>query len=104
MRRYGSVIGVRPEKLNEYKRLHANPWPGVLDTLKKCNIRNYSIYQFGDRLFSYFEYVGEDFEADMARMAEDPVTQAWWRETDPCQFPLVEGEKWVPMPEVFHMD
>jgi L-rhamnose mutarotase len=102
--RYGSVIGVRPEKLAYYKKLHAEPWPEVLDMIRLCNIRNYSIYQFGDRLFSYFEYVGEDFEADMAKMAADPRTQEWWRETDPCQFPLAEGQKWVPMPEVFHTD
>ncbi len=42
--RYGSVIGLKPEKLEEYKELHANVWPGVLKKIKECNIRNYSIY------------------------------------------------------------
>jgi L-rhamnose mutarotase len=104
VKRYGSVIGVKPEKLDYYKKLHAEPWPEVLDMIRKCNISNYSIYLFGEMLFSYFEYTGDDFEADMARMAADPKTQEWWRETDPCQFPLVEGQKWAEMPEVFHMD
>jgi len=43
MKCYGSVIGVRPEKLEEYKKLHAAVWPAVLDMIREVNIRNYSI-------------------------------------------------------------
>ena len=63
MQRYGSVIRVRPEKLAEYKRYHAQVWPGVLDMITKCNIRNYSIFEKDHMLFAYFEYVGDDFDA-----------------------------------------
>lgn len=107
MTRYGAVIKVRPEKLEEYKRLHAIPWPGVLKMISDCNIRNYSIYFKDGYLFSYFEYTGEDYAADMAKMAADPETQAWWKLTDPCQEPLPtrqEGEWWASMEEVFHAD
>ena len=38
MKRYGMVIKVRPEKLEEYKRLHAKVWPAVLRTISECNI------------------------------------------------------------------
>jgi L-rhamnose mutarotase len=80
MKRYGSVIMLRPEKLQEYVRLHAAVWPDVLKMIKVCHIRNYSIYlrKLADGknyLFSYFEYVGSDFAADMAKMADDPATQ-----------------------------
>ncbi len=44
IKRYGSVIGLKPEKLEKYKELHANVWPGVLKKIKECNIHNYSIY------------------------------------------------------------
>jgi L-rhamnose mutarotase len=107
MQRYGSVIKVKPEKLEEYKQLHAAAWPDVLKMIAACNIRNYSIYLKDGFLFSYFEYVGTDFAADMAKMAADPVTQAWWKLTDPCQEPLPtrkEGEWWASMEEVFHTD
>ena len=107
MKRYGMVIRVRPEKLEEYKRLHAEPWQDVLKMISACNIRNYSIYFKDGFLFSYFEYVGEDYAADMAKMAADPTTQAWWKLTDPCQEPLPtrkEGEWWAEMEEVFHLD
>ena len=106
-KRYGSVIKIKPEMLDLYKELHAKTWPGVLDQISKSNIRNYSIYLKDNYLFAYFEYVGDDFEGDMAQMAKDSVTQEWWKLTDPCQEPLesrAEGEWWASMEEVFHHD
>jgi L-rhamnose mutarotase len=93
--RYGSVIGLRAEKLDEYRRLHAAVWPGVAKMIAETNIRNYSIYlrklpDGNHYLFSYFEYVGRDFAADMAKMAADPVTQQWWELCIPCQKPLAD--------------
>ncbi len=110
MKRYGWVIGLREEKIEEYKKLHAAVWPGVLKTIKECNIRNYSIYlqKLDDGrhyLFAYLEYVGDDFDADMALMAADRTTQEWWDVCKPCQKPLescAEGEWWADMEEVFH--
>jgi len=107
MKRYGMVVKVRAEKLDEYKRLHAAVWPGVLKRIRDCNLRNYSIFHKDGYLFSYFEYVGEDFDADMARMAADETTQKWWALCEPCQEPLetrAEGEWWAEMEEVFHCD
>lgn len=88
MKRYGSVIQVKEEKLDEYTKLHADVWPGVLDMIKRCNIRNYSIYLWklpdgNYYLFSYFEYLGQDFDADMAKMAADETTQKWWDVCNP---------------------
>ena len=107
MKRYGSVIKVVPEKIEEYKRLHATVWPGVLEMIQKCNIRNYSIYYKDGYLFSYYEYIGENYVADMDRMAADPETQRWWSVCEPCQQPLetrTQGEWWANMEEVFHTE
>ena len=107
MRRYGQLIGVKPEKLAEYKRYHARVWPEVLRKITECNIRNYSIYQKDGLLFAYFEYVGSDYAADMARMAADPKTQEWWAVMKPMQSPLATrqaDEWWADMEEVFHLD
>jgi len=107
MVRYGQVIRIKNGKLDEYKKYHAAVWPGVLAKITDCNIRNYSIYQKDGFLFSYYEYVGENYEADMKRMADDPLTQKWWDIMNPLQEPLAtraEGEWWSIMEEVFHID
>jgi L-rhamnose mutarotase len=56
MKRFGQLIGVRPEVFEGYKKYHANVWPEVLDKIKKCNIRNYSIFHKDGMLYAYFEY------------------------------------------------
>jgi len=106
MVRMGSVIGLRPEKIAEYKALHSAVWPDVLATITACNIRNYVIYlrEPENLLFSSFEYHGADWAADEAKMAADPVTQDWWAACMPCQRKLdTAGETgwWAPMEEVF---
>ena len=107
MKRFGQIIRVRPEKFEEYKKYHAAVWPEVLSMIKKCNIRNYSIYHKDGQLFAYFEYTGDDFEKDMKKMASDPKTQKWWAVMKPMQNPVqgrTEGEWWSEMEEVFHTD
>lgn len=107
MKRYGQIIGVKPEHFDEYKKYHAAVWPNVLKMITECNIRNYSIFHKDNQLFAYFEYVGDDFAADMAKMAADPTTQKWWEIMEPMQQPVETrqpGEWWANMEEVFHLD
>jgi L-rhamnose mutarotase len=106
VRRIGQVIGVRPERREEYLRLHEAVWPDVLAALSRANVRNYTIFIHDDLLFGYYEYTGEDFDADMASIAADPATREWWTHTDPCQRRLTDGPggPWTDMSEAFHMD
>ena len=107
MKRFGQVIGIRPEHLDEYKAAHAAVWPGVLARITACNIRNYTIFVKDNLLFAYYEYHGDDYAADMAKMAADPQTQAWWAINNPLQSPLATrapGEWWAGMHEIFHTD
>lgn len=107
LQRFASVIKLRPEKEAEYRELHADVWPDVLAALKRAHVSNYSIFLRDGYLFGYMEYDGEDFDADMALVAQDEPTQRWWKVTDPCQEKLptaAEGEWWVPAEEVFHLD
>jgi len=105
----GMLIGLRADRVAEYKELHAAVWPEILDKIRECNIRNYSIFlrEPENLLFAYWEYVGADFAADMEQMAADPNTQRWWDICMPCQQPLEtrdEGDWWAIMDEVFHVD
>ena len=111
VKRIGQVIRLQPDAYEEYKRLHADVWEDVLATIHKANIRNYSIFHWNGLLFAYMEYVGDDFEADMASIADDPKTREWWALTDPLQEPLegnssgsIEGNWWKDMEELFHTD
>ena len=107
MKRYGSVIKLHPEIVDKYKELHSTVWPNILNMITKCNITNYSIYYKDLFLFSYYEYISEDYQLDMEKMASDPTTKEWWKLTDLCQVPLktrAKGERWSGMEEVFHSD
>ncbi len=108
MQRFGQVIGIKPEHLAAYKQHHTAVWPEVLETIKDCNICNYSIFLLNDdTLFAYFEYTGDDFAADMAKMAADPKTQEWWSIMAPMQSPYpnrLDGEWWMSLTEIFHVD
>ena len=107
MRRVGQVIDLDPERIDDYEQLHAAVWPGVLVAIRRANIRNYTIYRHGARLFASFDYVGDDYPSDMARMAADPVIKEWWTQTEAMQQPLTDrrpGDWWTTIPEVFHAD
>lgn len=106
VKRTGSLIKLKPEYEERYIILHKHTFPGVLDRIYKSNIRNYSIFLEDGLLFSYYEYIGKDYESDMAAMA-DETTQDWWKLTDPMQAPLFsrkEGEWWAEMETLQHFD
>jgi L-rhamnose mutarotase len=109
MQRMGMVIGIKPERIVEYKRLHAAVWPEVLERIRLSHVRNYTIFlrEPENLLFGYWEYHGSDFAADMAAIAADPETQRWWGVCGPCQLPLPSrrpDEHWASTECVFHLD
>jgi L-rhamnose mutarotase len=109
MERMAQAIRLRPEALDEYRRIHAAVWPEVLELIAACGIRNYTIFLKEPELilFAYWEYHGSDFAADMARMKADARMRDWWEITDPMQEPFetrAPGEWWARMEPVFHTD
>ena len=112
MQRFGFAARLKPEMVETYLKLHADPWPGVLARLKSSHIQNYSIFhkQLPDGenlLFAYFEYTGTDFEADMAKVGQDEETLRWWDVCKPCfdpLEPLPSGEVWSVMDSIFLME
>jgi len=111
VQRFGQVIGIKKECIPEYKRIHAACWPGVLKILKECNLRNYSTWLVEVKpdeyyLFSYYEYTGDDFEKDKAKIKADPTMQQWLKHSDTLKYKLVtakEGEWWHMVDQVFYM-
>ncbi len=109
MERKGFVIRVKPADMDRYKEVHAAVWPEVLDKIRDCNIRNYSIFLHEPEflMFGYYEYHGQDHAADMNKMAEHAKTQEWWDLCKPMMEPLdsrAEGEFWAEMDRIFLME
>lgn len=103
--RYGRLIRLRPTFRERYIILHEHPFPEVLEQIHEANLRNYSIFLEEGLLFSFFEYVGPDYEADMAGMAENDTVQDWWALTDPMQESVLPDEAdawWATMDELYH--
>ena len=88
---FGQVGRLKKGRIEEYEALHTNPWPHILQLIHDCNLRNYSIFRQDDLVFAYFEYVGEDYDADMAKMAADEENQRWWTIPIPALKPTVSA-------------
>jgi L-rhamnose mutarotase len=107
LKRIGMVIGIKPERIDEYKKLHADSYSGVRDLLNKYNMHNFSIFikKFDDNkyyLFGYYEYTGKDFEKDMASLAKEQRNIDWLKVTDPIQIPFNGADSWSTMEQVYY--
>ena len=106
MQRFGEVIKVKPEKYEEYRKLHDNIWPGIVEKTRAVNIQNFTIFYRDGYLFKYFEYIGDNYEEDMKKLAEDEENIRWLTHTDPCQVPVDSAgadEWWASMENIFHI-
>ncbi|MGA2176360.1 MAG: L-rhamnose mutarotase [Verrucomicrobiota bacterium] len=105
VRRVGMVIGIRPDKIPEYEQLHADSNPGVRDLLTKYHMHNFSIFmqQIDDKWyeFGYWEYTGDDFDGDMAKLDAEPRNIEWLKVCDPLQIPLSGAKGWTKMKRVY---
>lgn len=105
IRRVGMVVGLKPDNIEEYKRIHADGHPGVRDLLNKYHMYNFSIYltEIDGKWyeFGYYEYTGDDFDGDMAKLAEEPRNIEWLQICDPMQIPLDGETGWREMERVY---
>lgn len=106
VQRFGMVVGIKPEMLDEYKHLHAADNPGVRDLLNKYHMHSFNIFlqQMPDGKwyeFGYYEYTGNDFDGDMAQLAEEPRNIEWLKKCDPMQIPLPGAKGWTKMESVY---
>lgn len=106
VKRVGMVVKLKTEFVDEYRALHEAGNPGVRDLLSKYHMRNFNIflqkieeawYEFG-----YYEYHGDDFEADMKTLSDEPRNKAWLEICNPMQEPLTGERGWAEMERVYH--
>ncbi|KAI5474208.1 rhamnose mutarotase [Pseudohyphozyma bogoriensis] len=113
-KRVCQIIRVKPERFEEYCKVHAEAWPGVLAALERAHFADYSIHHdpIHSLLIATFKYTGHDWDADMEAVAQDEETQRWWKMTDSMQESLVEGATgsgvkpgwWLDLREVFRFE
>ena len=49
---------IKPGKLEEYTRKHQEIWPEMEQLMRSAGMRNYSIWNHGNDLIGYYEYLG----------------------------------------------
>ncbi|TWT27332.1 L-rhamnose mutarotase [Planomicrobium sp. CPCC 101110] len=95
---------IKEEFLDDYVKLHEEPWQEVLDEHAKAGIRNYSIFQNGTQFFYCFEC--DDVEQAFAYIAESEACSRWNAITSTMvkgSFDFNESEPIKPMREVFYL-
>jgi len=76
MQRIGLVIHVRPDRLDEYRKLHNPIWPELAAELKAAGLRNYSLWLQDDGTeFGYVEC--DDWDAACAYLDKSEVHARW---------------------------
>ena len=107
MIRKGMVRAIKPECIKDYKKTHSDVWPEILERITNCKIKNYSVFAQGDRLFSFFEYYGENFEEDTKIMRNNSKFQEWEKIHEHMFIPLsnrAKDEGWIELEEVFRKE
>jgi len=98
-----------PKLIEEYKRYHAkeNAWPEITKSIKDSGIIDMEIYILANRLFMIME-VDETFSPERKQMmdAVNPKVQEW--EKLMWQFQQAppgakDGEKWLPMEQIYKL-
>lgn len=96
-----------PQRIEEYRRLHARIWPEVAQGLRDLGLTNMRIWLVGTRLFmSYDAPDGFDPARDYQAYAAQPRVQEWDRWMRTFQRPIPgapEGCWWTPMECVFNL-
>ena len=107
MIRKGMVRAIKPEYVKEYKKTHSDVWPEILERITNCQIKNYSVFAHEDKLFSFFEYHGHNFEVDTKKMRDNKKFEEWEKFHEHMFKPLenkIKDEGWVELKEIFRKD
>jgi L-rhamnose mutarotase len=83
MKRYGFLLKIKQDRMEEYKARHREVWPEMLDALRRNGWRNYSLFMSPEGLlFGYFE-TPDSLEAAVEGMSKEEVNERWQAEMAP---------------------
>lgn len=75
MERVGIFFRLKPDRKEEYIKRHDQIWPEVTAAIKDAGIRNFSIWNEGDLLFSYYEV--KDAARAEEFLSKSEIYQKW---------------------------
>lgn len=104
-RRVCFELQVKPERIEEYRRRHAEVWPEMLRALRDTGWRNYSLFLRPDGLLiGYFETT--DLTGAVEGMAAQPVNALWQQDMAELFVPTQQAvdDGLVELTEVFNLD
>ena len=104
MKRIATITKLKSGMKEEYKKIHDKIWDDMVEAGHKANMRNFTIFVHEDYLFSYFEYIGDNYEADMARKNSLEVTKKWREATGAMTDFLFDETKIINLDELWHND
>lgn len=106
MERVCFLLRIRPDRMEEYLRVHTEVWPEMLEALSAAGWRNYSLFLRPDDglVVGYLET--DDFAAAQAAMAATDVNRRWQAGMAPY-FQGLDGQRpdegLVRLQEYFHL-
>ncbi|GAA4427775.1 L-rhamnose mutarotase [Georgenia halophila] len=104
MARVCFISRVRPDRVSEYRDRHATVWPEMLEALRDCGWRDYSLYLTEDGLL-IGHLQTDDYAAAQAAMERTEVNGRW--QAQMAEFFVGEGHPdrgFTVVPEIFNLE
>jgi L-rhamnose mutarotase len=88
---------IDPIHWRQYRDVHLNPPPGIIEAIQKAGIHNYSIFALCSdsqdraiRAFAYMEVEGDDIDQALEQLARNDTYRRWAREVGPWVLPQAD--------------
>jgi L-rhamnose mutarotase len=76
MAKYAWTWQIKPEHVDEYVKMHLDPWPEIMKAHSDAGFYNYSIFKNDNQFIYVFECDGDPLEA-FAKVEKDPDCIRW---------------------------
>ncbi|MDX2188227.1 MAG: L-rhamnose mutarotase [Bacteroidota bacterium] len=106
MKRFCFALDLKNDEhlIKEYEAYHKNVWPEIIDGIKKVGITDMQIFRVSNRMFMIMETVPDfDYDKQIKLLGSLPKQKEWEELMWKYQQALIDGQKWVPMQQIFKL-
>ena len=95
---------VEPSRIPDYERLHANPWPDLLEAIAASGYANYSGFRRGNHVVYYGEY-HPTFDTVVGNMGRTEVNGRWGEAFQGIISTITDSQgRLITADEIYHQD